>query len=44
MKKKAAPANLKKWARPKPIAVNLLNSPGKLYNIPEPPGIQTLGV
>jgi aldehyde dehydrogenase (NAD+) len=35
----AAIGNLKKWSKCKPMATNILNSPGKSYIIPEPLGV-----
>jgi aldehyde dehydrogenase (NAD+) len=35
----AAIKNLNKWSRLKPMATNILNSPGKSYIIPEPLGV-----
>jgi aldehyde dehydrogenase (NAD+) len=36
---KDAIGNLKKWSQRKPVATNILNSPGKSYIIPEPLGV-----
>jgi aldehyde dehydrogenase (NAD+) len=36
---KDAIRNLKKWYQPKPVATNILNSPGKSYILPEPLGV-----
>jgi aldehyde dehydrogenase (NAD+) len=35
----AAIGNLKKWSQLKPVATNILNSPGKSYVMPEPLGV-----
>jgi aldehyde dehydrogenase (NAD+) len=38
----AAIKNLNKWSRHKPMAINILNSPGKSYIIPEPLGVSLI--